>query len=70
MIDRSPHQLALVTPGSLAGVRQLAQADAAEAELAEHRVRRPQRRQRVYARTLNLGLRCCLLMSAFFAIGH
>src|SRR4029450_83460 len=29
---------------------------------------RPHRRQRVYARTLNLGLRCCFCTSAFFAI--
>ena len=28
---------------------------------------RPQRRQRVYARTLNLGFRCCFWMRAFFA---
>ena len=31
---------------------------------------RPQRRQRVYARTLNFGFRCCFWMSAFFAIDH
>src|SRR4051812_18827172 len=29
---------------------------------------RPQRRQRVYARTLNFGVRCALRMRAFFAI--
>ena len=31
---------------------------------------RPQRRQRVYARTLNFGFRCCFWMRAFFAIDH
>src|SRR6516225_7020367 len=29
---------------------------------------RPHRRQRVYARTLNFGFRCCFCTSAFFAI--
>src|SRR5438093_11834664 len=29
---------------------------------------RPHRRQRVYARTSNFGLRCCFLTSAFFAM--
>ena len=29
---------------------------------------RPQRRHRVYARTLNFGLRCCFSISAFFAM--
>jgi hypothetical protein len=29
---------------------------------------RPQRRHRVYARTLNLGFRCCFWINAFFAM--
>ena len=33
-----------------------------------NRCGRPQRLHRVYARTLNFGLRCCLLTRAFFAI--
>jgi hypothetical protein len=31
---------------------------------------RPQRRHRVYARTLNFGFRCCFWINAFFANGH
>ena len=31
---------------------------------------RPQRRQRVYPRTLNFGFACCFCTSAFFAINH
>ena len=54
--------------GHLAGVRQLAQADPAQPELAEHRVGPAAAVAAGVARTLNLGLRCCLIMSAFLAM--
>ena len=55
--------------GDLAGVRHLAEADAAEPEALVDRARaRPQRRHRVYPRTLNFGVRCCFWTSAFFAM--
>ena len=39
VMSRPPYQLALVTPGTSPACDQLAQADAAQAELPEHRMR-------------------------------
>ena len=54
--------------GQLAGVRHLAEADAAQAELAEHRARAAAALAAGVAADPNFGLRFALVISAFFAI--
>ena len=69
VIVRLPSPAGLRHTGHLAGVHQLAQADAAEPELAVHR--RAAGRSAgsgCRPRTLNFGLRCCFSMSAFLAM--
>src|SRR5437763_5096737 len=63
-----PDQLAFVTPG-------ISPAWASSRRQMRHSMNlrytdlgRPHRRQRVYARTLNFGLRCCFSIRAFFAM--
>src|SRR5688500_7246667 len=58
VIARAPYQLALVTPGMSPACTMLRRQMRHRPNLRYTECGRPQRRHRVYARTLNFGLRC------------
>ena len=68
--DRIGHHLTTSLPdaGEFAPLRQLTNTDAAHPEITQVGAGRPQRWQRVYPRTLNLGLRLALTTKDFLAI--
>src|SRR3954470_25029817 len=70
VIGASPpaHQLAFVTPGISPAWTNSRRQMRQSPNLRYTDFGRPQRRHRVYARTLNFGVRCCFSMSAFFAM--
>src|SRR5664279_6585157 len=65
----SSHQLAFVTPGISPAWTITRRQIRHRPNLRYTDLGRPHRRHRVYPRTLNLGVRCCFSIKAFFAMG-
>src|ERR1700733_4238524 len=68
VMSRPPYQLALVTPGTSPACTSSRRQMRHRPNFRNTEWGRPQRRQRVYARTLYFGLRWLLMMSAFLAM--
>src|SRR5271154_7157299 len=68
VIVMAAYQLAFVTPGTSPACTMTRRQMRQSPNLRYTDFGRPHRRHRVYPRTLNLGVRCCFSIKAFFAI--